>query len=85
MPDSQEEQGPGLAELAGMIDGAAPGRLLAGKFTVYKTDDGGLHVAYRVDGQEEDGHLPIPHAIIKLALSAASGRGPMGMLGRMMG
>jgi hypothetical protein len=86
MSDQEAESGPGIGELAELLDQAEPGKLLAGRFSVYKTDDGGMHLAYRIDGQGEDGHLPVPAAIIKLALSAAGGRGPMGMLlGRMMG
>jgi hypothetical protein len=85
---AEEEQedagGPSIGELAGLLEQAEPGKMIAGRFTVYKTGDGGMHVAYRMEGAEEDGHLPIPGSIIKLALSAAGGRGPMGMLARMM-
>jgi hypothetical protein len=80
----QDGDGPGLGGLAELLAGAGPGRLCHGQFSVFKTVDGGLHVAYRLDGQDEDGHLPVPAAVIRMALAAASGRGPMGLLGRVL-
>jgi hypothetical protein len=82
----QEEQGAGqLVELAGLLDGAPAGRLLKGQFSVYKTADGGLHIAYRLDGAEHDGHLPVPAAVLRLGFAAAAGRGPLAMLAKVVG
>jgi len=82
----EEDQGAGqLAELAGQLEHAPAGRLFKGQFSVYKTDDGGLHVAYRLDGTETDGHLPVPAAVLRLGFAAAAGRGPLAMLARVVG
>ncbi len=70
--------------LAALLDSAAVGKLLRGQFTLYKTPEGGLHIAYRLEGQDEDGHLPLPPALIKLGMAAASGKGPLALLGRIM-
>jgi hypothetical protein len=79
----EEENGAGIGELMRLLaDAPAGDKLVHGTFSVYKTEEGGLHVAYRLDGSSEDGHLPIPAGIIKLASAAASGRGPLGMLAR---
>jgi hypothetical protein len=70
------EEGPGP-------DGG-PRQILKGTFTVYATPDKGLHIAYRTEGAEEDGHMPIPAGVIRLAMAAASGRGPLAMITRLM-
>jgi hypothetical protein len=78
-----------LADLAAILEadpepGGGPRQLLKGTFTVYATPDKGLHIAYRTEGADEDGHLPIPAGIMRLAMAAATGRGPLAMLGKMM-
>lgn len=72
------------AGVAALLLAAEPGKLFKGQFTVYKTPEGGLHIAYRLDGQEEDGHMPIPPALIKIALAAGTGKGPLAMLARFL-
>jgi hypothetical protein len=76
-----------LAELLRMLDEAPDGRLARGVFSVWKVpaeDGGGLLLAYRLDGAEADMHLPVPAKLIDLAVSAATGRGPLGMLARIL-
>jgi hypothetical protein len=76
------EQQVDAAALAAALENAPPGLLVKGSFSVYKTDEGGLHLAFRLAGAEEDGHVPVPAGIVRLALSAASGKGPLGMIMR---
>jgi hypothetical protein len=76
-----------LAELLRMLDEAPDGRLARGVFSVWKVpaeEGGGLLLAYRLDGAEADMHLPVPGKLIDLAVSAATGRGPFGMLARIL-
>lgn len=75
----------GLAQLADLLEQAPAGRLVKGQFSIYKTDEGGLHIAYRLDGQDADGHLPVPARALHLCFMAASGKGPFGMLAKMAG
>jgi hypothetical protein len=69
-----------VAALAEILENAPAGPLVKGQFTVYKTADGGLHLAFRLDGADADGHVPVPPGLVRMALQAASGRGPLGVL-----
>lgn len=59
-----------------------PEPLARGRFSVYETPQGGLHLAYRVDGEAEDRHAEIPSAVIKMAKAASNGNAgnPLAML-----
>lgn len=59
-------------------------RASKGIYSVYKTPDAGLHIAFRPDGTEEDQHLEIPAAMMKMLIAASEGKGPLGMLRGMM-
>jgi hypothetical protein len=60
-----------------------------GRYRLYEKADGTLHLVYRPDGKEQDEHLEVPGALIKLAKDAAEGNiNPMDMMkmaGKMMG
>lgn len=43
-----------------------PEPILKGRFAIYATPDGGLHLAYRADGDDEDRHVPIPALALKV-------------------
>jgi hypothetical protein len=75
-----------MSDVTAMIAEAPAGKLIHGTFTVYKTDEGGLHIAYLLDGDgQETGHVPIPAGILRMATMAAGGKGPLGLLLRGMG
>lgn len=44
-----------------------PVPFMKGKFAIFETPQGGLHIAYRLDGTEEDKHIDLPPAMIKMA------------------
>lgn len=46
---------------------------MKGRFTLYETPDGGLHVAYQPDGDDETGHIEIPGPLVKLMDSVKNG------------
>jgi hypothetical protein len=79
---------PDVAALAVLFDDAPAGLLTRGTFSVYKTDDGGVHIAYRLssfDAEQGDGHVPVPAGLMRMAFGAAAGRGPLAMLRGLMG
>jgi hypothetical protein len=55
---------------------------MSGTFAVFDTPSGGLHLAFRPDGAEEDTHVPIPAVAAELLRRAASGEtiGPAALL-----
>jgi hypothetical protein len=58
---------------------------LTGKFSLYDTPDGGIHIAYLPDGTEETQHLELPGKAIQLAKMLDSGKmNPLSLM-RMMG
>ncbi len=62
-------------------DAFEPGaRVSKGSYSIYKTDDGGMHIAYRAEGADEDGHMPIPAMMLQMMLAATEGKGPLGRL-----
>ncbi len=74
---------PGDAEmtLSQLWDSQEPGsRVSKGIYSIYKTQDGGMHVSYRPEGTEDDMHLPIPAMLMQMMLAASEGKGPMGRL-----
>lgn len=78
--------GPGdddQAGVDGLIDQLAampPGELGAGRYRLYKTGEGGLHLVYRPDHLDTDQHFPLPPAI--LTAVRLMSRGPIGALAR---
>jgi hypothetical protein len=54
-------------------------------WSIYKTPSGGLHIAYLVDGEDGERHLPIPAALVRMAEAAATGAGPLGRLKALTG
>jgi hypothetical protein len=68
-----------LAQLAPSPDGR-PKLVSRGVYSLYVTPQGGLHLAFRNEGEEEDRHMPIPAAVVTLATQAQNGKGPMAML-----
>lgn len=87
MPDQDEQHQVQLMELLQLLDQAPDGRLSRGVFSLWKIpadEGGGLLLSFRVDGADADQHLPLPRKLIDFAVSAATGKGPFGMLSRMM-
>lgn len=75
---SAEEPSQSFAQLWDTFD---PGsRVSKGSYSIYKTDDGGMHIAYRPEGAEEDGHMPIPAMMLQMMIAATEGKGPLGRL-----
>jgi len=70
-----------------MIETPQPVEPIArGRFAFYRMPDGGLHISYLKDGEEETQHLDVPGFILKLAEQAANGKmNPVKMLAIMRG
>lgn len=66
-------------------ESAGPELLSRGVYSLYRAPDGAMHLAYRPEGTEEDLHLVIPAAMVRMAEAAASGQGPMGRMRALMG
>ena len=75
--DGQEEPAQTFAQV---WDGLESGRISHGEYSVYKTPEGGLHIAYRPEGMEEDQHLPLPAMVVQMMIAASEGKGPLGRL-----
>lgn len=54
--------------------------ILKGKFALYITPDGGYHLAFRPDGEDEDKHMHVPGAAIKLAEKMSGMKNPFAMI-----
>ena len=49
--------------------------LMKGRYTMYDLPDGGVHIAYDIDGVEgEPRHLEVPGMVVRMARAAAEGR-----------
>ncbi len=72
----------GLAQAWASLESGA--RASRGIYSVYKTPEGGLHIAFRPEGLEEDQHIEIPGRMMNMMISASEGKGPLGMLRGMM-
>lgn len=59
---------------------AGPELLSKGQYSLYRSPDGGMHLAYRAEGMDEDGHLVVPPAMVRMGMAAAEGKGPFGRL-----
>lgn len=58
--------------------------MFRGVFSVYETPDEGYHVSFRLDGSDEDTHVPIPGMLVKLAMSGDK-LNPMSMVKALTG
>ena len=75
---SAEEPEPTFAEIWDQIE---PGsRMSRGVYSIYKTPEGGMHIAYRPEGTDEDCHMPVPPPMIAMMIAASEGKGPFGRL-----
>lgn len=54
-----------------------PEPLLKGKFAIFETPGGGIHLALRADGEDEERHIDIPPMLVKMA---SKGRDPFALL-----
>ena len=67
-----------------------PTILHQGRYRLYKLPDGGMHVVYKMDGQDEEKHMEVPGQILSMAEGLATGKmnpahimkSIMGMMGR---
>lgn len=56
-----------------------------GRYRLYRKPDGGLHLAYKRDDEEDLQHLDLPAQMVKLAEMAGQGRvSPTDMLRELM-
>jgi hypothetical protein len=53
----------GIAE----VKTETPTPFMRGKFAIFETPDGGLHIAYRLEGSGDDKHITLPAAAIRMA------------------
>ena len=50
-----------------------PHILHEGRYRLYEKPDGGIHLVYLPDGQEDEQHMEIPGAMLRLARMASEG------------
>jgi hypothetical protein len=62
-----------------------PTPFLRGRFSLYNTPDGGYHIAYQADGEDDTKHVQIPGAVLKMAERLSGAKNPFAMIGKMMG
>jgi hypothetical protein len=62
-----------------------PEPFLRGTFALYETPDGGYHIAYKPDGEEDTRHAEIPGAALKMAQALSGSKNPFAVIGKMMG
>lgn len=62
-----------------------PAPLVSGSFALYEMKDGGMHLVYRLMGSDQDVHQDFPAFVVKMAMQAAEGKGPLGHLNKMIG
>jgi len=80
-PDPDAPGPEGIAAISAAWEACTAGeRVAKGVFSIWKAEDGGLHISYRPDGAEEDSHLPVPATLLQMVFAAAEGRGPLGRL-----
>jgi hypothetical protein len=61
----------------------APEPALRGTFALYETPAGGMHLAWRADGEEEAHHVEVPAFAVTMAKAQIDGDGrSAGFLGR---
>jgi hypothetical protein len=75
---SAEAPDPTFAEL---WDSVEPGSMTSeGVYSIFKTPEGGMHIAYRPAGYAEDQHFELPGAMMGMMIAAQEGKGPLGRL-----
>lgn len=86
-PKAETEQDPGPVpeddekSFGDLWEGIDPdSRVSRGVYSIYKTATGGMHIAYRPDGADEDNHLPIPAPMVSMMIAASEGKGPLGRM-----
>jgi len=62
-----------------------PVRMSKGGFSLYATPQGGMVIAYRLDGETEDQHFPVPPMLVRVWLGRMRGESPgLGGIGAMV-
>jgi hypothetical protein len=75
---SGETPEPTFAQLWEAVE---PGtRTSKGVYSIYKTPEGGMHIAYRPEDTQEDQHFEVPAPLMAMMTAAVEGRGPLGRL-----
>jgi hypothetical protein len=60
---------------------AMPTLLLKGKFGIFETPEGGVHLVFNLDGQDGDKHMEFTPVMLKMMQMAFPGKGnPLQML-----
>lgn len=63
------------------IQAAAPQALIKGKFGIFETPEGGVHLVFQIEGQEGDKHMEFSPVMLKAMRMAFPGKGdPLQML-----
>jgi hypothetical protein len=58
-----------------------PKLLLKGKFGIFETPEGGVHLVFKLEGQEDDKHMEFTPFMLKAMAMAFPGKGnPLDML-----
>lgn len=52
-----------------------PEKVAGGKFAIYKTQKGGMHLTLQVDGEDEPRHMDFPPMMVKMILRKAGANG----------
>ena len=55
------------SETQAALKAPTPEPVMRGRFAVYDTPDGGYHLTYQLDGEEEPQHLEFPGMLVALA------------------
>ena len=64
-----------------MTPAKEPVELFSGRYTVFQNPNGGMHLAYLIDGDHETRHFDIPPAVIHAAkMAAEGGMSPLALL-----
>lgn len=72
-------------EIFEALQNAGPEPIYSGSFAVFGKPNGNAVIVLHVTGQDEDLKTEIPAAMLKLIMSAAEGKGPLGNIGKMLG
>ena len=48
--------------------------VMQGVFSIYETDGGGYHIAYRQDGSADDTHVEIPGMVVRMARAVGASK-----------
>lgn len=65
---------------------STPEPKMKGRYNLYDTPDGGIHIAYTVEGDDEIQHLDIPGQVVRAARMMEQGKmNPMQAVKLLMG